>query len=145
MFKWPSGSIIADKICLCEHLCDCTVSEYGRHQKDEVGGYLHSEGHPDDHTQGSVQHKGPIWGKSGKNQGGCWKIAGNKMSILVCLYYLGSWIIWEMRITFIAYVSLNNRMLASRLPLSTVQRESMCSTSPLGARTLSRDLLYLSL
>lgn len=52
------------------------TTEYGRHQKDEVSGYLHSEGDPDDYTQGFVQHQGPVRSESGKNQGGCWENAG---------------------------------------------------------------------
>lgn len=52
------------------------TTEYGRHQEVEVSGYLHREGDPDDYSQSFVQHQGPVRGKSGKNQGGCWENAG---------------------------------------------------------------------
>lgn len=59
------------------------TTEYGGHQKAEVSGYLHCEGHPDDHSQGSVQHQGPVGSKSGKNKRGCWENAG-KMGLSPC-------------------------------------------------------------
>lgn len=52
------------------------TAEYGRLKKDEVSGYLHCEGDPDDYSQGFVQHQGPVGGKSGKDQRGCWENAG---------------------------------------------------------------------
>lgn len=50
--------------------------ECGRHQKDEVSGYLHCKGDPDDYSKGFVQHQGPLRGQSGKDQGGCRENAG---------------------------------------------------------------------
>ena len=52
------------------------TTEYGRYQKAEVSWYLHSEGDPDDYSQGSVQYQGPVRGESGENQRGCWENAG---------------------------------------------------------------------
>jgi len=52
------------------------TTERGRHKKDEVSGYLHCEGDPDDHPQSSLQHQGPVRSQSGENQGGCRKNAG---------------------------------------------------------------------